>query len=71
MKNNQQLLNEKTMLFFKYLDKRSEGAYALIDRENRQRKSALWCKYLDKRMEEIENKIKFNDEILAMNFYRN
>jgi len=65
MKSTQQLLKERYDIFVKYLEKKCEGIYTIVGREEAQRKSALWQKYLKARQEEINKKIAFNDEILA------
>lgn len=60
MKSTKQLLEERNMIFFKWLEKKCEGTYAIINRDERLRKSDIWCKYLDKRYEELNNKIASN-----------
>jgi len=71
MKTTQQLLNERYMIFLKYLEKKCEGIYSINDREERQRKSNLWQKYLWRRYEELDNKINGNNNIQAMVSERN
>lgn len=71
MKSTNQLLDERFMIFCKYLEKKCEGVYAITDRTERLRKSALWQKYLWKRYEELNKKIDFNTDIQSMVSERN
>ena len=66
MKSTNQLIKEKEMIFFKYIEKKCEGTYSIYNREEKQRKSNLWQKYLWSRYEELNNKINFNNHIQAM-----
>lgn len=59
------------MVFSKYIQKKCEGIYSIIDREEKQRKANLWTKYLWARYEELDNKINFNNDIQAMISERN